>query len=631
MRTSFSILIAATAGAHLTQAHGHDHGFLHQRAVTTTTSASALSSPDKPTLTGTASNCNQWYDVVSGDSCWSISQAFDITQDQFKAWNAAVGDDCVVEKGVSYCVGVGSAVSTSTASTSSSASSSKATTSRPGTSSISNSTITKNSTSATPYSTLSYNTTTNPVTITDSTWPPSQTQTGQPSACDNWYQAMQSDTCKSIVFKYSTWMDKEDFLDWNPAVGENCTNIYFGYWYCVGIKPQVSNSNNGSTAAWYPPWTYSVPEATNTDFSASPVQSGIATACQDYHIADETDTCKSIVDSEGFLTEDQFVEWNPAVGTDCSDIKSGYYYCIWNGTSNPMPSTTTVQPSPVQTGITSSCKAWYKASDGDDCDLIPEQFGTFSKSDFLKWNPAVKSDCSGLVDGDFYCVAIPDTPTTRTASATALPTATTPSDTISSCTDYWLVGTNDNCTTIADSNDISVATLVKWNPSLKANCSGLTTDTYICVDAPSSSAIPSSTRLPSSSTSKSSSRGSTSTTSGVSKPSPVQTGMASDCIRFYKVQADNDCYDIAQEAGVALDDFYSWNPAVKNDCSGLEKDVFVCIGVSGYATTITSGTPVPVTPTPTQTGMVTGCLRFYDVQKDEGCADIASDAGVDQR
>ncbi|CAG8157685.1 unnamed protein product [Penicillium olsonii] len=106
--------------------------------------------------------------------------------------------------------------------------------------------------------------------------------------------------------------------------------------------------------------------------------------------------------------------------------------------------------------------------------------------------------------------------------------------------------------------------------------------------------------------------------------------MASNCMRFYKVQADNDCYDIAQQAEAALDDFYDWNPAVGNDCSGLEKNVFVCIGVSGYATTITSGTPVPVTPTPTQAGMVTGCLRLYDVQKDQDCADIASEAGVAQ-
>ncbi|KOS42349.1 hypothetical protein ACN38_g6782 [Penicillium nordicum] len=54
------------------------------------------------------------------------------------------------------------------------------------------------------------------------------------------------------------------------------------------------------------------------------------------------------------------------------------------------------------------------------------------------------------------------------------------------------------------------------------------------------------------------------------------------------------------------------------------------IGKSGYATTISTGTLVPVTPTPTQTGMVSGCLRFYDVQSGEGCADIASQAGVAQ-
>lgn len=78
--------------------------------------------------------------------------------------------------------------------------------------------------------------------------------------------------------------------------------------------------------------------------------------------------------------------------------------------------------------------------------------------------------------------------------------------------------------------------------------------------------------------------------------------MTSDCIRFYKVEPDDDCYDIAQDAGVALTDFYSWNPAVKDDCSGLQANEYVCIGKSGYATTITTGAPVPVTPTPTQVG-----------------------------
>lgn len=175
MKSLFSL--ALILGADVVQGHGKGHGFLHRRAQTT--SAEALPSPDKPTLTGTISNCNQWYDVVEGDSCWSIAQNFGITQKQFEAWNSAVGDSCVVQIGVSYCVGVGEVVSTTTSKSSSRTGSSTASS----ITSASNSTITSTATSTTPYSTLSYNTTTNPVTITDSTWPPSQTQSGQPDSC----------------------------------------------------------------------------------------------------------------------------------------------------------------------------------------------------------------------------------------------------------------------------------------------------------------------------------------------------------------------------------------------------------------------------------------------------------------
>lgn len=78
--------------------------------------------------------------------------------------------------------------------------------------------------------------------------------------------------------------------------------------------------------------------------------------------------------------------------------------------------------------------------------------------------------------------------------------------------------------------------------------------------------------------------------------------MTSGCIRFYKVEKDNDCYDIAQDAGVTLKVFYSWKPALNGDCSGLQANEYVCIGKTGYVTTITTGSPVPVTPTPTQVG-----------------------------
>ncbi|KAJ6012820.1 hypothetical protein N7522_003175 [Penicillium canescens] len=94
----------------------------------------------------------------------------------------------------------------------------------------------------------------------------------------------------------------------------------------------------------------------------------------------------------------------------------------------------------------------------------------------------------------------------------------------------------------------------------------------------------------------------------VAKTEP--TGMASGCIRFYYVEANNDCYDIALDARVALDDFYIWNPAVNSDCSGLQSAVIQFMQIQR------------------QHSMAAGCLRFYDVNGGDSCYNIASDAGV---
>lgn len=74
-----------------------------------------------------------------------------------------------------------------------------------------------------------------------------------------------------------------------------------------------------------------------------------------------------------------------------------------------------------------------------------------------------------------------------------------------------------------------------------------------------------------------------------------ETGMTSSCVRFYFVESGNDCIDVAQDAGITLDNFYAYNPAIGTSCAGLEAGVFVCIGVSGPGTTITSGPPLSAT------------------------------------
>ncbi|KAI1503800.1 hypothetical protein F5X99DRAFT_425199 [Biscogniauxia marginata] len=68
-----------------------------------------------------------------------------------------------------------------------------------------------------------------------------------------------------------------------------------------------------------------------------------------------------------------------------------------------------------------------------------------------------------------------------------------------------------------------------------------------------------------------------STSSGVTAIStlkPMLMNMVQNYNTFYKVVKDNTCY------GIELVTFYAWNPAVERDRSGLQADVYACVGVS---------------------------------------------------
>lgn len=112
----------------------------------------------------------------------------------------------------------------------------------------------------------------------------------------------------------------------------------------------------------------------------------------------QNDTCAGILDEFGYLSMSDFVKFNPAVKSDCSGLWANTYYCVYDyaSSSTPFPPTVSKAPSSLPSGIASNCTSWYQATVGDDCDVIPQMFGTFSKSAFVGWNPAVKSDCSGI-------------------------------------------------------------------------------------------------------------------------------------------------------------------------------------------------------------------------------------------
>lgn len=122
--------------------------------------------------------------------------------------------------------------------------------------------------------------------------------------------------------------------------------------------------------------------------------------------------------------------------------------------------------------------------------------------------------------------------------------------------------------------------------------------------------------------------GSTPTSGGPAAPSPTQDGLSSACSDFYQVKSGDGCYNIANDNGISLNDFYSYNPGVGNDCSKLYLDYYVCLGTSGSAPSVTTSAPSSSSPSPTQDGLASNCAKFYKVQSGDGCYDIADDSGI---
>ena len=143
------------------------------------------------------------------------------------------------------------------------------------------------------------------------------------------------------------------------------------------------------------------------------------------------------------LTEADFFAWNPSLNGDCNGLWENYWYCVVGPQGiTAMPPTVTATPAPLPPNQIGVCKRWYQR-DGESCSEIAAMFGTFSEQDFISWNSNVGSACSNLVDGWWYCVGIPGTPTTRSepVQTTEIPDATPTQDGMTDdCARLWLVG-----------------------------------------------------------------------------------------------------------------------------------------------------------------------------------------------
>ncbi|KAK4143426.1 uncharacterized protein C8A04DRAFT_37436 [Dichotomopilus funicola] len=560
-------------------------------------------SPNGPTFPNIASNCNAYHTVVDTDGCASIAATYGITLAEFYAWNPDISNDCGTNfwTGYAYCVGVGPAAPSSVTytpppdTTCACETSTTTGTTKTGTKTETE-TVTSTETTASassntdPYSTLhpitNYTLT---ATSTELAFPPTKTQAGQPENCDDWQLATAWDTCESIVSSNS-WLTLSNLLAWNPALHSDCSGLYDGWWLCISVRPS-SNIDIGWTTtegsvdiptitANYTPTTF---PAIDPSFTASPTQPGIVSGCLSYYQAKDGDTCHNIVDGT-ILTEADFFAWNPALNNVCTGLWVNYWYCVagpsgYAITAFPPTVASPTLPAPTPPNQIATCKKWYQR-DGESCAEIAAMFGTFSEADFKGWNVNVGSGCTNLVDGWWYCVGVPGTPTTRSepVQTTEVPDGTpTLEGMTGECAKLWFVGGSDTCQSIELANGITEADFLQWNPALAGTTTTckLVRDYYVCVsiDGPPvtistvSTSKTSQTRT-STSTSTTSPPGTgtttttktttavTTTTSGgsgpITTPTPIRDGMTSSCHRFYYAQDGDGCWAIANAAGIDL-------------------------------------------------------------------------------
>lgn len=63
-------------------------------------------------------------------------------------------------------------------------------------------------------------------------------------------------------------------------------------------------------------------------------------------------------------------------------------------------------------------------------------------------------------------------------------------------------------------------------------------------------------------------------------PAPTQPDAAENCVKWHIVGDGDGCWSIAEQHGISLRDFYSWNPGVGSESSTLWLDYAVCVGVA---------------------------------------------------
>ncbi|EPS35643.1 hypothetical protein H072_10908 [Dactylellina haptotyla CBS 200.50] len=213
---------------------------------------------------------------------------------------------------------------------------------------------------------------------------PQQTEKDEAPNCDLWYIAEEGETCLAISQK--TGINLNNLYAWNPTFNAGCFKVKAGWGYCIDAP-----ASEGATA----PATSTTVAAPTTSTSTTTTTTTTATST--------TTTMTSQIPTT---------------------------------TSVPTTTTTTstvIQtPVPVQADQVDTCTGWKKVQDSDTCDSILKEFASngLTNGELTQWNPALKSDCSGLFPNYYVCISIIPGTGPKITTTTAKPTTTAVTTTV---------------------------------------------------------------------------------------------------------------------------------------------------------------------------------------------------------
>ncbi|DAA73899.1 TPA_exp: Uncharacterized protein A8136_3885 [Trichophyton benhamiae CBS 112371] len=278
----------------------------------------------------------------------------------------------------------------------------------------------------------------------------------------------------------------------------------------------------------------------------------------------------------------ELLKWNPMINPNCTNLDSwrGWHLCTSSPTSTipyredgslkrperklPTPPT----PNPLAPGTIEGCYRYENANEEEsarDASLNVCWWwaakGEVKVEELLAWNPSLRwgEDCY-LKPGYRYCTRRwKDRPTLPHEYCSEPNSRFIPSPSIQQweCSCYLEVGITDkkylSCSEIPDYTGLSLSELRTLNPWIEKNCkedtftSKLSEDGFLqlCLEHSNPDLTP------------------------LSLPDSIQPAATTICKEWHIVSEGDTCQSVIEKYGISPDEFSSWNPGIRNDCSTL--------------------------------------------------------------